>query len=114
LADQIAIIRRGKIIARGSPLALKQVLLGAGEYLVRVAAPLNGIPELPSRVELVTQGPDWFRYRTEFPEMLNSQILQALLSDGIPVVSLQEVPRSLEAVYLQVISSTDEEMLHVA
>jgi ABC-2 type transport system ATP-binding protein len=114
LADQIAIIRRGRIIARGSPLALKRALLGTGEYLVRLAVPLNGIPELPLGVELVTQGLDWFRYSTESPKEHNPQILQALLSNGMPVVSLQEVPRSLEAVYLQAINSTEEEVLHVA
>jgi ABC-2 type transport system ATP-binding protein len=114
LADQIAIIRRGKIIAKGSPSALKQALLGARKYLVRLATPLNGIPELPAGVEMTTHGPDWFRYRTEFPDEVNPQILQTLLADGISVVSLQEVPRSLEAVYLQAITSTDEEVLHVA
>jgi ABC-2 type transport system ATP-binding protein len=114
LADQIAIIRRGRVIAKGSPSALKQVLLGTGEYMVRLAAPPNGIPELPPGADVITQGPDWFRYRAESPEEVNPQILQTLLQNGMLVVSLQEVPRSLEAVYLQVITSTNEEVLHVA
>jgi len=93
---------------------LKQVLLGAGEYIIRLAAPLNGIPDLPTGVELVSEGADWLRYRVESPQNFNPLILQALLADGVPVVSLQEVPRSLEAVYLQVIASNDEEVLNVA
>ena len=36
LADQIAIIRRGKIIAQGSPIGLKHMLLGHGEFEVHL------------------------------------------------------------------------------
>lgn len=115
LSDQIAIIRRGKIIAKGTPSTLKQVLLGPVEYILKTAVPMNGIPEVPPGAVVLHQGPDWFRYRTDCPAEVNPRILQHFLSHGAPVVSLQEIPRSLEDVYLQAIgASNDEVVSHVA
>ena len=109
LADQIAIIRRGKIIAKGSPTALKQMLLGPGEYEVHLASTINGQTEwLPPEVTPLAQGSNWVRYRTADPEVTNPKILRSLLAHDLPVVRLQEMPRSLEEVYLQAISSADE------
>ena len=109
LADQIAIIRRGKIIAKGSPSGLKQMLLGPGEYEIHLAATLNGqIDALLSGVKITSKGPNWFRYQTDQPDDANPVLLRSLLEAGFPVVQLQEVPRSLEQVYLQAINSPEE------
>jgi ABC-2 type transport system ATP-binding protein len=108
LADQIAIIRRGKIIAKGSPSSLKQMLLGSEEFVLRSAAPLNGIPEIPGEARVLSQGPDWIRYSTDSPEQVNPLILRSFLDRDIPVVSLQGSPRSLEDVYLQAINAPDK------
>ena len=114
LADQIAIIRRGKIIATGSPTTLKQTFLGPGEYILKLAVPLNGVPALPSFVQINSQGPDWLRYQTENPQVDNSKLLRYFLDLAFPVISLQEVPRSLEDVYLQAINTPGgREALHV-
>jgi ABC-2 type transport system ATP-binding protein len=108
LADQIAIIRRGKIIAKGSPKTLKASLLGPAEYEIRLGANLNGQKySLPVGASLVAQGPDWLRYRTDQPGITNPVILRSLLEQGLPVMGLQEVPRSLEQVYLQAVSVAD-------
>jgi ABC-2 type transport system ATP-binding protein len=108
LADQIAIIRRGKIIALGSPNQLKQTLLGAVEYEVRLAQTLNGSkPVLPDAVQLTNQGSDWFRFTSPEPQQFNPSVLGALVSQGYAVVSLSEVSRSLENVYLQAITAND-------
>ncbi len=110
LADQIAIIRRGRIIARGAPQALKLGLLGPAEYELRFGAMLNGHSlQLPAPVQLTGQGPDWLRFQVESPQESNPQVLRYLLGQGLQVVSLQEVPRSLEDVYLQAINAPDEE-----
>ncbi|MBC8505390.1 MAG: ABC transporter ATP-binding protein [Anaerolineales bacterium] len=116
LADQIAIIRRGKIIAKGSPLALKQTLLGAGEFEIQLASTLNGSPtSLPPGVTVSAQGNKWIRFRTSSPEEDNPNMLRAMLEQGYPVISLQEVPRSLEQVYLEAVNAPDgEEVLDVA
>ena len=115
LADQIAIIRKGKIITRGSPTELKLMLLGSDEYILKLAGPLNGIPALPTGVQILSQGKNWIQYRTETPEEINPYILRSFLDNEYAVLSLQEIPRSLEDVYLQAINSTGEAGLpHVA
>jgi len=109
LADQIAIIRHGKIIVRGSPNYLKHSLLGAAEYEVKLAVSLNGnSPNLPTGAQLTSLGSDWFRFQVNQPEMINPQLLATLLNDGFPIISLHEVPRSLEQLYLQAIQAPDE------
>jgi ABC-2 type transport system ATP-binding protein len=115
LADQIAIIRRGKIIARGSPTALKQTLLGPGEYEIQLTSPLDGcVDAFPKGITISAQGEKWLRYRTAQPEQDNPTILRALLDQGVSVISLQEVPRSLEQVYLEAVNvPAGEEVLNV-
>jgi len=113
LADKIAIIRHGRIIAQGSSAALKARLLGAAEYELRLATPLDGYkPKLPSGATLTSSGPDWVRYHVDNAQQMNPVILHDLLEQGLPVVSLQEVPRSLEQVYLQAINSPNEADIH--
>jgi len=110
LADQIAIIRRGRIIARGSPSALKLGVLGPAEYELRLGSKLNGhVQQLPGAAQVTAQGPDWLRFRSEDPRLTNPQVLRYLLEQGLPVISLQEVSRSLEQVYLQAINGPDSE-----
>jgi ABC-2 type transport system ATP-binding protein len=109
LADQIAIIRRGEIITKGSPQSLKRLMLGSREFVLTLASPLNGIPELPMNVTVLSQGPDWIRYRTDNPEEVNPNLLRHFLTNEYPVVSLQEISQSLEDVYLQAISISDRE-----
>ena len=108
LADKIAIIRRGRIITQGSPAALKRELLGASVMELRAAAPLDGLVEdLSNVVEIVEAGTDWLRYRAPEPARLNPLILQRLSEQKIPVVTLAEVTRSLEDVYLRVVEAAD-------
>jgi ABC-2 type transport system ATP-binding protein len=110
LADQIAIIRRGRIIAQGSPQDLKVRMLGPVEFEIRLALQLNGRrPNLPKGVAMTSSGGDWIRYRVEDPQACNPEVVRALVEQALPVVSLQEVPRSLEMVYMQAISITDQE-----
>jgi len=112
LADQIAIIRRGKIITQGPTEELKLNLLGPTEYEVRLGSTLNGKDiTLPAGADITSVGTDWIRYQTMHPNDLNPVILQHLLDLGLPVIGLYELNRSLEQVYLHVISSPSEEEL---
>ena len=107
LADHIAIIRRGRIIAYGTPAQLKHDWLGPALLELRVARPLNGVLEsLQDLVRVVDSGEDWLRYEAEAPEAMNPRVLQRLALEQVPVVTLSEVPRSLEDVYLQVVGTT--------
>ncbi len=115
LADKIAIIRAGRIIASGSSEELKEKLLGPIEYLVQLADSLNSrnIP-LPVEAELAEKGKDWFRYRVNSPEKSNPTLLQNLVAEGYKVVKIEEIKRSLESVYLQAVNQTHvEETSHV-
>lgn len=108
LADQIAIIRRGRIIAQGSPNDLKERLLGPAEYEIKLAVPIDNQPfDLPAGAELVSRGLDWVRFRAGNPKQVNPEVLRSLLKRGIPVVGLGEAPRSLEQVYLQAIEASE-------
>lgn len=111
LADRIAIIRRGKIIALGTPLELKARLLGPPLLELRVSGGLDGIVEdLSNTVEVQGTGHNWVRFRASDPTRTNPQIVRQLASAGIDVVTLSEVPQSLEEVYLRVVDegTTDE------
>lgn len=104
LADRIAIIRQGAIIATGSPLDLKADLLGPPLLELRLASPLNGVVDtLVGMVELDSHGQDWVRFHADDPAATNPQIIRRLTSLGVEVVTLSEVPRSLEDVYLRVV-----------
>lgn len=106
LADSIAIIRRGRIVAQGAPSSLKQALLGDPIMEVRLASPLNGdVDALPRGLVPIAFGPDWIRYRTAQPNVTNPRVIEALGRAGLPIVTLTEVGRSLEEVYLQVIEA---------
>ncbi len=105
LADRIAVIRQGEIVAEGTTGELKTRLLGPPLMEVRLAKPShNGLAALVSpMVHVAETGDQWLRYHTDDPERANPAVLQALLAAGLSVVALAEVPRSLEAVYLRVV-----------
>ncbi|MBE9472245.1 MAG: ABC transporter ATP-binding protein [Chloroflexi bacterium] len=104
LADRIAIIRRGQIIALGTPAELKARLLGPPLMELRLSQAIDGVVKLASDlVKVEVQGEDWLRYSTADPQATNPLLLQMLAAHGVGVVTLSEVPRSLEDVYLQVV-----------
>jgi ABC-2 type transport system ATP-binding protein len=105
LADRIAIIRRGRIIAEGTAAALKSQLLGPPLMELRLAASLDGLlPSLAQQVEVIERGDVWVRYRTENPLAENPRLLRWLAERDADVVTLSEVARSLEDVYLRVVA----------
>ena len=105
LADTIAIILRGRIIALGTPKELKQKLLGDPVMELRLAGSLDGALRcLPPGIKILDTGKNWLRYQVAQPEIVNPKVLQAMTEAGVKVVTLSEVERSLEDVYLQVIA----------
>jgi ABC-2 type transport system ATP-binding protein len=108
LADRIAVIRRGRIIAQDSPAQLKRNWLGPAVMELRTAVPVDGVAAaLAQRVNVVEVGPDWVRYCTSAAAADNPAVLRQLMEKQIPVVTLAEVPRSLEEVYLHVVEAKE-------
>ncbi len=109
LADQVAIIRLGLIIMYDTLDNVKQQLLGPVEYEALLSADLNGQAlALPEGVELRGRDANRLRFRVGNPQAKNPELIRCLLDQGMPVVSFQEVPRSLEKAFLQAIGSAEE------
>lgn len=105
LADQIAIIRRGKIIYQGEPASLKRELLGSPVYEARLAGNVDGYaPFLPPGVRMIERGEDYLKFRIEDPLTTNPGLVKDIVLAGLKVVTFQEVPRSLEQAYLEAIT----------
>jgi len=110
LADQIAIIRKGRIIASGSPAELKQAMLGDPLMEVRLVQNLDGIKiTLPAGAQEVARGDVWLRYRAAEPHQTNPAVIRSLQASGYDVITLTEVEQSLEDVYLQAVTGDDPE-----
>jgi ABC-2 type transport system ATP-binding protein len=106
LADRIAIISHGQIIAQGTPTELKQRLLGDPIMEIRVAGSLNGLADkLAEQVQVTSVGPNWLRYTVPNPTAFNPPLLNELARQNIPVVTLSEVPRGLEEIYLHIVEA---------
>lgn len=114
LADQVAIIRQGRILFNDHPERLKQSLLGPEEYEARLAGGLNGwSARLPEGVRLTGQGNDWLRFQVSGDaEAVNPALLRQLLQSGLEIVSFSRVPRSLEMAYLRAVGRENEEARH--
>jgi ABC-2 type transport system ATP-binding protein len=104
LADRIAVIRRGEMLALGSPQQLKRDLLGSPLWEIRLAQPLGTAWPLEDEETVVVAADGTAaQYRTSQPDVVNPRLLNCLHDLGASVISLQEVPRSLEQVYLKLV-----------
>ena len=105
LADQIAIIYRGRILLKGTLEELKRSVLGAPEYEIKFSQAWDPRRfELPSGMELLSQTATSLRVRVEAPQESNPQLFRALSSTSALVMAFQEQPRTLEQVYLKVMA----------
>lgn len=103
LADQIAIIYRGRILIQGSLDELKKSVLGAPEYEIKFSGEWDsGEFSLPEGVDLLSRTATSLKVRVKNPSEANPQILKSLST--APVMAFQEEPRTLEQVYLKVMA----------
>ena len=110
LADRIAIVRGGRIVAEGNIAQLSRELLGEPLWEVRLGAPERQLATLlEDLVTLEQVSPDTARFRAREPHLVNPQIIARLASRGLPIVSIAEVSRSLEDVYLSIVAQKDDE-----
>ncbi|PJF41478.1 MAG: ABC transporter ATP-binding protein [Chloroflexi bacterium] len=108
LADRIAIIRHGRIIADGVFSDLVRSFVGEPMMELRVNGELNGlVNDLSSMVEIDSSGIDWLRYRAPEPRKTNPELLRRVTALGVEVVTLAPVSQTLEQVYLQVVKEDE-------
>mgnify|MGYP003407648308 CR=1 FL=1 len=105
LADKIAIIYRGGILLQGTLDELKSQVLGAPEYEVKFSEAWSGDgTQMPEGVEMLSQTPTSLKVRVRRPEEMNPQILKILSAKSASVMAFQEEARTLEQVYLKVMT----------
>ena len=105
LADRIAIIRQGQIIALDTAAGLKRQLLGDPVMELRLDRPLDGHRQaLDDLVTVEWVRGELVRYRTPQPAAANPRLVQRLTELGFGVVSLHPIYQSLEEVYLRVVA----------
>lgn len=109
LADQIAIIYKGRILIQGTLDELRRELLGPAEYEVKLSGGWQ--PDefrWPAGARLLHAGEDEIRFQVENPAMANPLIIQQLIEKNSQVVSVQEAPRTLEMLYLKAMAQVAE------
>ena len=114
LADQIAIIRKGKIIFYDTPDHLKRQLLGPAEFEVIFSTSPNGWePICPEGVTLTGRSENLLRFQVISPELANPILLRQMIEHGLNLISFQQAPRSLEMAYMQAVSQATQEETNV-
>lgn len=109
LADKIAIMYHGRILLSGTLMEMRQRLLGPAEYEVTFAGKhAVASLQMPDRVSLLQSWENGLRFRVEDPVLANPLILQQLFQAQIPVVAVQEIPRTLEMLYLKAMQQAAE------
>ncbi|MGE5074061.1 MAG: ATP-binding cassette domain-containing protein [Anaerolineae bacterium] len=105
LADIIAIIYRGRILMSGSLEDLKQSVLGQAEYEAQMSSAWDASRlRVPAGVRMLQQADSVVRFRIDDPHQSNPLLLRELTERQAPLLAFQEVPRSLEQVYLKVMA----------
>ena len=105
LANTIAIIQKGSIIANGTPSSLRSELLGPKKFEVRFSHSYELDPAVfDSKIEIIAQGEDWFQYYAEAPRDANPFVLEHLHHLNVKVMYLTELSQSLEDVYLEALT----------
>ena len=110
LADRIAVIRHGRIIANDTFEGLARRFVGDPIMELRVNGRLNGLADdLSTMVTVESSGDDWIRYKTADPQATNPALLRHVTGLGVDVVTLSPVTQTLEDIYLQVVKDDEEQ-----
>jgi ABC-2 type transport system ATP-binding protein len=105
LADRIVIIRNGSIVADGTFAQLTHRFLGAPRWELRLGTTAQrAAVALDGLVEIERIDGESVYYHTDDARHVNPQIIARLADAGIPIVALNELPRRLEDVYLEIVA----------
>jgi len=110
LANKIAFIRAGRIIAQGTFEELARQFVGEPLMELRTNSVLNGlVKDISDMVTVEESGLDWVRFRVADPNSTNPALLKRVANLGVGVVTLAPVSRTLEDIYLQVVKEDEGE-----
>jgi ABC-2 type transport system ATP-binding protein len=108
LADRIAIIRQGRIIADGSFEELASQVVGPPVMRLQLANEVNGLADnLREVVEVAAVGGDWLDFVAPEPTKTNPMILRRVIEAGADVLTLSQQSRTLEDVYLKIVEEDE-------
>jgi ABC-2 type transport system ATP-binding protein len=114
LADRIAIIRHGRIIANGTLDELAQQFVGEPIMELRIydsqASDLQA--DLASMVNIENYGDTWLQYTTAQPNITNPEILARCHELGVKVVTLSQATKTLEDIYLRIVREDENIAQH--
>lgn len=109
LADRIAVIAEGRILAIGTPQEIKRQVFGTPEFRARFQKPWEGpLPTFPPQVEVLERTPTLWHLRISEPEEVLPFVWRAFLEHGAPLLTLEEVSHTLEEAYLGIMSRARE------
>ncbi|TCO46055.1 ABC-2 type transport system ATP-binding protein [Kribbella antiqua] len=105
LADQLAIVDHGKVVAEGTPEALKAELRGDSVHVELVSPDTDGLvhrllSDLPGVGEIVVEG-NVLRARVDHGATAVPAVLGALEDKAVPVTAVTVSRPSLDDVYLR-------------
>src|SRR6266545_3436002 len=105
LADRIVVVHGGRIIAEGTRAQLSRQLLGDPIWELRLGATADHLAALLGDITSIEAiGEDWVQYRCADARNINPRIVERVAAQGMPIVALSELPRSLEDVYLSIVA----------
>ena len=106
LADRVALIHRGRIVAHGSLKSLRQAY-ARGDLAVGLAGDAPLPPNLPVQQARKRQGV-WYVLPQE--GVAPQEVLRALVASGAPVERFEVVYPSLEEIFLRAVESAGDAM----
>jgi len=109
LADRIAVLHQGRLVALGSPQELKARYLGPPRYRVVLAEPREGPVPLPAGFRLHERTDSTFVVQPPHGEHENARLIAELVRHGWPVVRVEPLPQSLEDAYLRLMARVHAE-----
>jgi ABC-2 type transport system ATP-binding protein len=110
LADKIAIIRHGRIIANGDFNELARRFVGDPQMELHINGRMNGLAhDIADMVTVEETGESWLRFRVSDPEITNPALIRRVIGLGVEIVTLAPVSQSLEDIYLQVVKEDEKQ-----
>ena len=104
VCDRVIIIHRGKIVAQGSPAALRQDLLPPPALLITTSASATDVLAIAQKIDPSAQAREaaagTIRVELSATSQARAQLLAALIQANLSVTALTEETTGLEAIFL--------------